>query len=259
MGSLSNRARALLALAGASVALAAAPAAASAQLPIPGMPGSTPAPEVANPDGKPKGTVIAIPGGSWWGIGQQVTASTLPMVGQLTDMGWKVVTIAAPPGAGGLPDMKAIVDEYVKKAGELPVCLLGAGAGGQWALSLAGIQKQIDCVMAIAAPPTLVGKLPFGDMLNGIIAQAFTPLQALALDPMKLAPKIDIPALLGYAKADSTIPVASARKLDRRLSKGTLKLLRPGSEPWAGGSKVRPADAAAFERSMKRTLRRAAR
>lgn len=179
--------------------------------------------------------VVVIHGGSWLLVGPAAMRSIDPAVERWRRRGYSVVSVDYRPGKDGLTDIGLALDEVHRKRGSRRLCLYGESAGGHLALLLASKRRDVNCVIASAAPLDLTR---LGDELAPIATFLFGPDKPLMEEwsPLERMNTAKAAVMLQAAVDDPVVPIAQQRDFLRRYPKTTHFFLLPGSQRWQHGT-----------------------
>jgi dienelactone hydrolase len=183
--------------------------------------------EVFAPSRAPEGVVITFHKGSWSATGQAAAASEHPDDRAWVRRHWLAVNSSYRPGAAGLRDVR-LVYERVHRATRhrLPICLVGASAGGDLTLLSAESLPDLGCVVAEAAPTDLVniasepvwdGSTSGPAYIHDAAVQALGEPNLNAFSPLFGAQRIHARVLLAQAERDPLIPRQQSADMCTRL------------------------------------------
>jgi len=175
----------------------------------------------------PKGLMIAIHGGGWWGVGRSVTALERPAATLWRNRGWLTLNIDYRGCAQSFPDVLWFHDAARQLVGPaLPLCVTGVSSGAHLALMMASSRPDVACVIAEGPPANLL-TLPNQTAYNPVTRKsdqtagprrvyyqavaAFGESQLAALSPALHPGRARL--LLATATQDSTIPTAQGQEM----------------------------------------------
>lgn len=189
--------------------------------------------ETFAPSREAEGVVITLHRGAWAGTGRQAAATEHADAHAWLRRRWLVVNSSYRPGTAGLAD---VLSAYRRVAaavrGTLPICMVGASAGGNLALLAATRLPDVGCVVAEAAPTDLVnissqaaydpnaegGASPVGPTyVHDAAVQALGADNLRRFSPLFVAHLIKARVLLAEAERDPLIPAQQLSDLCARL------------------------------------------
>jgi dipeptidyl aminopeptidase/acylaminoacyl peptidase len=185
------------------------------------------------PDGHPAGLVMLIHGGGWKasanGYEQQKANAEV-----VQREGYATVAIDYAEGARGYRQVVSVYGAARRRYPGLPVCAVGISAGGNFALTLAAQEPDLDCVIALSAPTdltTIAQQDPDGDEAHRAAIETLGRKELRAFSPALRAGRIRAKVLLIAADTDPVVPAAQSRELARALPGAQLLDLPAGAAP----------------------------
>ena len=157
-----------------------------------------------------------------------------PIARRFRRWGYRTANSDYAPGPAGLTDVLALYDELRAQRPDDRVCVYGESAGGHWALLLAALRPDVNCVIALAAPVDLVDPA-LGGVLDTIIGQVFGAARS-SYSPLSIAGWIQAPVLLAYGLDDAVVPVEQGQRMHAALAGSKLVLMAPGATAWVHGT-----------------------
>ena len=178
---------------------------------------------------------MAIHGGAWLRTGPVARRSIRPAAKRWVRRGFAVYSVDYSVGRGAVDDLEVALDAIVRERQPGRLCLYGESSGGHLALLLAAERREVECVIAVAAPVDL---LSLGPDLAPISNFLFGP------DPMELrrwspafrSRGIRASVLLKSGIDDPVVPVAQHRAFVKGRPGTKSFFLEPGERRWSHGS-----------------------
>jgi dienelactone hydrolase len=190
--------------------------------------------EVGEPTGAhagqpPKGIMIVIHGGGWTATGPGAAASMGGEAARWRDRGWRTVNTTYRACGQSPDDVLAVYDAVRTTYGDaLPVCSLGASAGGHLALYMAA-ERDLYCAISEAGPGDLTSlkdqtayepadgsqQTYGGKLAYNLATAAFGQENLAAYSPQRLG--IDCRVLFAIAASDPLVPPGQAKELHDAL------------------------------------------
>jgi acetyl esterase/lipase len=205
--------------------------------------------QIGRAAGRPVGAIILIHGGGFVETGPATMASLVPLAQRFNAAGWETFNIDYHPLARSRRDVVSAYDTVRARVGpSVPICAMGASAGGALALLLAVERPSLACVMSWAGPtdlaPLMTPRNPvFGD-LQRLAASIHQRLAAWS--PVKLAARLRSPTFLLYAANDPIVPPAQGAALHAKVPRSTFIVMPPG----VAGFVHSGVDGTAFHRAL---------
>ncbi len=206
--------------------------------------------QVGRAAGAPVGAIILIHGGGFVETGPATMTSLVPLARRFNAAGWETFNIDYHPLARSRPDVVRAYDTVRARVGpNVPICAMGASAGGALALLLAVDRPSLACVMSWAGPtelaPLITLRSPVSDDLQRLSASIHHRLGAWSA--VSLAARLRAPTFLLYAANDPIVPAAQGAALHAKVPRSTFIVMPPG----AAGFVHSGVDPSAFERALK--------
>ena len=186
--------------------------------------------EIAQPTGifagkQPKGVVLLVHGGAWYGVGSGQVAGMRSEANRWRDRGWSTINIDYRGCANSLDDVLWFYDASRVLVGSRPMCVEGQSAGGQLALMLAVERPSVACVVSQAGPTDFISlpTQPAYDPATGGVQMAgptwAAGMAAAAFGPTALVPEspalatLHAPVLAANSAHDNLVPYAQSLEL----------------------------------------------
>lgn len=181
------------------------------------------------PEGQdPKAVVILLHAGGWQpsleGYREQVQFGE-----QLQTGGYATVAIGYSAGAEGFREVEHIYQEARHRYPGVPICAMGASAGGNLSLMLATREPDLACVISVAGPTDLTTLAEQGSKQGEEYAvTAFGRDHLAEFSPVRFADEIHAKVLMVMARNDPLVPFQQALELKQALPSAELNVLPPG-------------------------------
>jgi acetyl esterase/lipase len=174
--------------------------------------------------------LILIHGGGWKGLNRKALEATVATAVIFRSLGIETMTVDYRRGAQGVADVERFYQDARKRFGpNLPVCALGASAGGHIALMLAIRFPTLACAIDMAGPTDLATLGSQGSPIGYQIAkQAFGVSAFIRFSPALHDGTIKAKVMLVYADNDPLVPVAQGEEMARADPRAELIKLPPG-------------------------------
>lgn len=218
------------------------------------------------PDARPRGTILAIPGGGWSdnsqpGLVEKKMADWIP---RLVELGYQVATVGPRGGTFSIDDSLSAFDLIRKLYPRQPVCALGGSSGAHVALMVAVDRgDEVSCVVDHAGPPDLEQEpapsrfWPFNFIVQKVrevtklATAAFGAAQLAILSPINRIAEIESPVFIAAASCDPYIPIGDQQKFEGLLQaagkSAQLFQFQPGKEAFASHCGVTLSSYQAYE------------
>jgi acetyl esterase/lipase len=181
----------------------------------------------------PRALLMLIHGGGWSGLNPNALKVTEATAAIFRAFGFETVTVDYRRGAQGVADVEQMYRQARQRVGSLPICALGASAGGHIALLLAEKFPDLRCAVDMAGPTELAALKSQGSLAGYQIAvHAFGAKALDAYSPALHAASIKARLLLVYADDDPLVPVAQGQAMKRAFPAAQLITLPPGPAPF---------------------------
>jgi acetyl esterase/lipase len=189
------------------------------------------------PDGPPRGVVIGIHGGAWYGVGRELSLTVRDDLERWRRQGWRGVIVDYAPGGDAPASVLRSYDRVRARYGpDLPICLYGESAGGHLALLVAAARPDVACVETAGAPTDLAAIDPRPSALAAHAdrnARRAFPGRALeTLSPVRHAADIHARLLLTHLRTDPVIGVGHSERMAAAARRARLVMLEPGPVGW---------------------------
>lgn len=193
-----------------------------------------------------RGAVILLHGGGWRAnpAGHAEQQAIAPLYRRL---GYLTRAVAYRGGRLGLRDVEAVYSKLRSDAGpDLPICAIGASAGGHLALMLAAREPDLTCAIDLAGPTDLTSLLGQGAVgAHRLAVMAFGRKALARFSPVRHADAIEADLLLIFADTDPVIPSEQGEEMARAVPGADLITLPPGEGSFIHGPGVDAAASAA--------------
>jgi len=215
----------------------------------------------AYPAERPAGVALVLHGGGWQASGERALNQTMTLhdVGLATRAGWTAINADYRPGMQSVADTRRLYDWLRGRYGpRTPICVFGDSAGGHLGLMLAASRRDLDCVIAVAAPTDLTVVRQQSPMLWQLGVQpAFGVADLTRLSPIRLVSRMRAPMLLATVRDDAIVPLAQQREFLAAYRRACGMELRPGAGEFIHTSADRT-DITRFDQAAVSFLRRVA-
>src|SRR5207245_957892 len=143
-------------------------------------------------------------------------------------LGYATLTVDYRAGAEGIDDVDAFYHSARRRVGrDLPICAIGASAGGHIALMLAVRNPDLACVIDLEGPTDLTSLAP-GSAAYDFAVRPFGKSELAAFSPALQARAIRAKVMLAFARNDPLVPVNQGVEMARALPGARLIVLPPG-------------------------------
>ena len=189
--------------------------------------------------GNPRGVVIAIHGGSWFGVGEERLATMDDEVARWNARGYAVLNTSYRAGRESVVDVVRVYDAVRSWQGNgIPIGAIGASAGGHIAMILAAQRPDLAFVVSEAGPtePSALTETPQSRMVQDAAFRAFGDDVTGAMSPVAQAHRITSPLLLLTASEDQVVPVAQMEAMVAARPSTIAIELEPGDQLWIHGA-----------------------
>lgn len=204
--------------------------------------------------------MMIVHGGGWFQVGPGMLAAERRAADAWRAAGWTTFNVSYRACGKSIYDVLRAYDAVRDHVGDdVPICVQGDSAGGQLALLLAAKRRDVDCVIAYAAPTNFAtiarqGRRAAEDgtgpralrsgarTIRGLARAAFGARRLERRSPVRHVRSIRAPVLLATPVDDPLIPRAQAREFARALraarpgAEVKVVELAPGEEPFAHGT-----------------------
>jgi acetyl esterase/lipase len=210
--------------------------------------------EVGQPTGEfagkaPKGVILLIHGGGWFGNGAGAVATMRDDADRWRARGWRTLNLTHRPCERAFSDVKWFYDRARELWGTgIPYCATGESAGGNMALSLAASRDSLSCVVDKSGPtdalsitdqrayaPATGGTQDSGPRwIYNLMTAAFGEEQLRWYSPAVFPIKARV--LAAFSERDPFVPVEQATELrDKMLARDAnsyvdVDVLGPGTD-----------------------------
>jgi acetyl esterase/lipase len=188
--------------------------------------------QIGRAAGHPVGAIILIHGGGFVQTGPAMMTSLVPIAQRFNAGGWETFNIDYHPLARSRAGVARAYDAVRARVGpNVPICAMGASAGGALALLLSVDRPSLACVMSWAGPTDLASvTLPSNPFYGDLQRLATSIHHRLATwSAVSLAHRVHGRVFLLYAATDPVVPPTQGAELHRRLPRSTFIVLAPGT------------------------------
>lgn len=187
--------------------------------------------QIGHAAGHAVGAIILIHGGGFVETGPATMASLVPLAQRFNAAGWETFNIDYHPLAQSRRDVAAAYDTVRSRVGpNVPVCAMGASAGGTLALLLAVDRPGLACVMSWAGPTDLAPLTTPQDPVRGDLERLAASIhnRLASWSAVTLTRRLPARTFLLYAANDPLVPPAQGAALHARLPRSTFIVLPAG-------------------------------
>lgn len=180
--------------------------------------------------GEPRGLVWLLCCGGWgspadFGVNLRVRADRNGLgAAEWARLGYRVATYGYRGGRLSLPDSLAAYDYLTATNPGLPICAVGASAGGHIALLVAAQRPELRCVVAQGAPSDLAAlpNRPTGlyteEAPRRVARRLFGASRFSELSPVTHAADIDASVWMSACSDDRVVPPSQATRFARAMA-----------------------------------------
>lgn len=189
--------------------------------------GNRPVVDWGEPDGKPRGVIILLPGGGW-DPARAAFREQRENAANLRKRGYATAVVLYSRGPKALREVERIYKRARQRYRGLPICASGISSGGHLALMLATREPDLACVVDIAGPTDLTKLGKQGSSVGRKKAiRAFGKDELSKYSPVRDAHRIEANVLMVLAPNDPVNPVAQGAGLERALPSAEVFELDP--------------------------------
>lgn len=189
--------------------------------------------------GNPRGIVIAIHGGSWFGVGEERLATMHDEVDRWNARGYAVLNTSYRAGRDSIIDVVRVYDAVRSWQGNgIPIGAIGASAGGHIAMILAAQRQDVAFVVSEAGPTDITRLTSTAQslMVQDAAFRAFGRETTGTMNPVVQARRITAPLLLVTAREDQVVPVDQMDAMVAVRPTTTALELESGDQLWIHGA-----------------------